>query len=449
MRTASHVLAFAASLASFAVLANPLFEGSRSAPLTEMVGIHDADTSGLHIRTLFGIPQSAALALWVRVPLKSGEVYPLLRLNFRPGNGVVRGQTLLLEAAPLGSGHQLVCRFDGTAAGAEGSVCAPLPPSLANRWTHILLHIPTTEFEDLRTQSSAGAIPVALAINGRVTEGTLACKGLGDIAYFLGIGGPGVGVADVRSDIVIAQDGKPVPTADLAKQLSKPDPYPNLREKHPVAPFRLDDFAPTLRKWASAEGPWGPNGYASPYDVSSSGRNLPMLCGDGFTLLFVAKAPSASDETFFSQEILRHPDLDPRGELRLVSTQDGPALHLTLDGKAFPAVACALPDAATAFHAYAVRYDKGELSLWVDGMRMGAVAVPPITTPHDPDTPYLTDPHRLILGGKTVFGSKPPKQGALIDDAAFYDRALSLKELLEAFTLHTITGRQPQPPDKR
>ena len=427
MRTASHVLAFAASLASFAALANPLFEGSRSAPLTEMVGIHDADTSDLHIRTLFGILQSTALALWVRVPLKSGEVYPLLRLNFRPGNGVVHGQTLLLEAAPLGSGHQLVCRFDGIAAGAEGSVCAPLPPSLANRWTHILLHIPTTEIEELRTQSSAGAIPVALAINGRVTEGTLACKGLGDIAYF----------------------GKPNPTADLAKQLSKPDPYPNLREKHPVAPFRLEDFAPTLRKRASAEGPWGPNGYASRYDVSSSGRNLPMLCGDGFTLLFVAKAPSAPDETFFSQEILRHPDLDPRGELRLVSAQDGPALHLTLDGKAFPAVASTLPDAATAFHAYAVRYDTGELSLWVDGVRMGAVAVPPITTPHDPDTPYLTDPHRLILGGKTVFGSKPPKQGALIDDAAFYDRALSLKELLEAFTLHTITGRQPQPPDKR
>ena len=172
-------------------------------------------------------------------------------------------------------------------------------------------------------------------------------------------------------------------------------------------------------------------------------------------IVFVAKSLSAPGATLFCQSIgTRHYRRDTvfHDHIALETGLRPEDLRLTfaLNGREVGPLAFTLPDASTAYHCYALNYDKGTLGLWVDGVPIGKLETPASEWPHDPSAPFLTDSHRLTLTafrfGRHVADNNTVtfRPDYVIDDLAFYGRALSPKEIAAAAAAFTLTGKPPK-----
>ena len=419
------------------------------------------------------------LSLKVRVPLREGEAYPVARFNVFPGNGALPNRTMVLEIAPApGGGHRLVFRKDRLPlVEGAGAVLAPFPKALANRWAHVALSVGKLKEADAPESGAPGL----LAVNGKVTTGPVWCDLWGGPLRFVGLGGPGVGIAAVSLRLGALSGGmsalRTLASRPVAKTFPerRAQPHPTLAndfgnnptvygpEQFHVSAF---DLSPSLLTAGQTNREATPNGMGGRHEVRTSYANSafrrswpwledPLVCGDGFAIVFVAKSLSAPGATLFCQSIgTRHYRRDTvfHDHIALETGLRPEDLRLTfaLNGREVGPLAFTLPDASTAYHCYALNYDKGTLGLWVDGVPIGKLETPASEWPHDPSAPFLTDPHRLTLTafrfGRHVADNNTVtfRPDYVIDDLAFYGRALSPKEIAAAAAAFTLTGKPPK-----
>ena len=101
-----------------------------------------------------------------------------------------------------------------------------------------------------------------------------------------------------------------------------------------------------------------------------------------------------------------------------------------------------MPDASTAFHCYAIRHDRGELSLWVDGRRMGAATIR--FGAHADGLTVAAYQLGTVLGGLRQYVTPGADlEGFVADDLKFFCRALSDEEIGAVSKLLRVDGAPP------
>ena len=400
------------------------------------------------------------LSLWVRVPLRPGVTYPVARFNAVAGNGAATHYTHLLEIAPSGNGHVLLFRKDGDYPGpGVHLLSAPFPRTLANRWNHIILSMP--QFESWVTSNIPPQTEGTLVLNGRAFPGKvwndLESEGLD----FLGLGGPGVAIANAALyEFPLTKDGLTLEA--LAKQTFE---EPRGRREGPPQPAYRNTFDDRSAFYSSERLPISlssdsraggeryvstPNnkGTSVSYHTLASQQKKPIAIGDAWAIGLVGKFSPAEGAILYGQGVGDNPTRDWFG----LRSAGGGVVEVVFEvqGRTLSApIRALIPDAATAFHHYLLNYGDGFLELWVDGRPIARAKVSPATTPyaHEPRTPYLACPHRLTLTalqfgkrfgdvGRTVADGKH-----VIDDFALYGRTLTGKEIREVSESFRITGR--------
>lgn len=460
MRTSATLLPIVLASATLHALPEPLFEhpGGRE-PMRTAVSFHTEDypalarvvdraLSGRRVGGMSG----KTLSLWVSAPLKPGVAYSVARISALPGAGLWDdGSGWLLDLLPEGNGHRLVFRKHKNWPAHPGSHClsAPFPPT-PNRWVHVALSI-----DEVRRGHPSG-VPCrgTLAVNGQTFPGSFWNDMDMARCGALRLGAPGVGIGPVQLyDAPLGGELTPEALRHRAvRSATPPTPRPEptwrcafdgslevtgaFKQSH----FRTANGAPPTVGAAGLTPT--PNGQGATQSLWQTGC---YAAGEAFTLVAVGKAsPEPGDVlTCFGVGTV-----DTQGFWLETGREGTLLLRTAMPGRSEETLTVPLPDAGAVFHCYALRYDAGELSLWVDGRRLGALAIRPAATPTDDRMPHIADFRRLTVRrfqlGKRL-GPYPPSRGAfVIDDLSFYGRALSGDELARLAHAFTLTGATPR-----
>ena len=374
---------------------------------------------------------------WVRVPLQRGASYPVARFNSAPGGGMHGNHTTALDIVPDGSGFALRLVRPGSRQQPQG-FRVPFPADRANRWTHIVFSVP-----NLPMSGSPLLTPCTLAVNGQSAEGTFHNEHTVGTLANVALGGKGVAIgptqifkAPLGGDLTVAALAKRSPRRATALAAAPRPAY------HWTFGYEKPDcWSWDHRLMAGSEGTRrehipAKNGEGSAvcYYSFPLGWKYPLLTGPASTVVAVGRFAPTPGSTLLSLCIGNSPNWQTN-HINLQTAASG-TVTLAADwpGAMSAPIAVKLPDAATAFHCYAIRFEAGTLSLWVDGRFAGQAPLATFPPVEVKDFPYLKDARHLsVFGfqvGKVFSGHGNIRDfDFMMDDIAFYGRALTPAEI--------------------
>ena len=417
-------------------------------PLARAVTFDRGDYSGPFGRGIYRVRTSGGywggltaftFSTWVRVPLQRGASYPVARFNSAPGGGMHGNHTTALDIVPDGSGFALRLIRPGSRQQPQG-FRVPFPADRANRWTHIVFSVP-----NLPMSGSPLLTPCTLAVNGQSAEGTFHNEHTVGTLANVALGGKGVAIgptqifkAPLGGDLTVAALAKRSPRRATALAAAPRPAY------HWTFGYEKPDcWSWDHRLMAGSEGTRrehipAKNGEGSAvcYYSFPLGWKYPLLTGPASTVVAVGRFAPTPGSTLLSLCIGNSPNWQTNHINLQTSPNDGGTVTLAADwpGAMAAPIAVKLPDAATALHCYAIRFEAGTLALWVDGRLAGQAPLATFPPVEVKDFPYLKDARHLsVFGfqvGKVFSGHSAIRDfDFMMDDIAFYGRALTPAEI--------------------
>lgn len=446
-------------LAFAAVAAEPVLEwpGKNDGPLPRAVFFDQGDYPGLRecvrrLRQAYGDWNGLkrfVFSTWVRVPLKAGVSYPVARFSSVPGDGANVFHTMALDIVPDGDGFALRVARCASRLQRDG-FRVPFPKDRANRWTHVVFAVP-----DLPESGTPLLTPCVLAVAGRATEGQIHNEFAVGALAGLALGGEGVGIGPTQ--VFREPLGGELTVEALAR---RPVRRATLPLPEPRAAFHWTFGVEKPEAWSWGHNLHGPpegaprehigtpNGEGSSVCYFSRGDafKYPLVVGSASTVVAVGRFAPMPGATLFSLAVGDSPDWrthrlvlrsGPNGTIRLAADWPGAGAPIDAD----------LADAATAFHCYAIRFDAGILSLWVDGRQVGQTRLVTFPAAVSERFPYLGETRNLSLfgfqAGKVFYDPKIVDPHFVMDDFAVYGRALSPQEIARrAVALRCVPGKR-------
>lgn len=385
---------------------------------------------------------------WFMVPADDAPV-TLARFNSMPGTGSHRLHTITLHipAQRVRGERQLhLAKHGGSHA------VLPLPRELEGRWAHLALSFPR-----LTGAENPDFLPCTAFLNGKRTElqlnNTLQ-NGLASVA--IGVDG------NARINRVALYD-RPLDDTftaqDAARATPRPTPPPSTP---PAAAFHwIYGLKGTRGGWLSQahhvkrEGgreliptPSGDGTSVRYYSLQSSIATQPLMSGMSGTAVIVGKMGRTPGSVLLCLGLYFRTNTDINCNHLNLKRGEGDEVLLESDSPeiAFEPIRATVPDASTAFHCYVIRHDRGELSLWIDGRRMGAAKIR--FGAHTDGLTVAACQLGTVLGGLTQYLTPgADREGFVVDDLKFFSRALSDEEITAVSKLLRVDGAPP--PDAR
>ena len=381
---------------------------------------------------------------WFMVPADDAPV-TLARFNSMPGTGSHRLHTITLHipAQRVRGERQLrLAKHGGTHA------AIPLPRELEGRWAHLALSFPR-----LTGAENPDFLPCTAFLNGKRTELQLH-NALQNVLASVAIGVDG----NARINRVALYD-RPLDDAftaqDAARATPRPTPPPSAP---PAAAFHWTyGLKGTRGGWLSQahrvrhEGgreliptPSGDGTSVRYYSLQSSIATQPLMSGMSGTAVIVGKMGRTPGSVLLCLGLYFQANTDTNCHHLNLKRGDGDEILLESDSPeiAFEPIRATVPDASTAFHCYAIRHDRGELSLWVDGRRMGAATIR--FGAHADGLTVAAYQLGTVLGGLRQYVTPGADlEGFVADDLKFFCRALSDEEIGAVSKLLRVDGAPP------
>ncbi len=381
---------------------------------------------------------------WFMIPADDAPV-TLARFNSMPGTGSHRLHTITLHipAQRVRGERQLhLAKHGGSHA------VLPLPRELEGRWAHLALSFPR-----LTGAENPDFLPCTAFLNGKRTElqlnNTLQ-NGLASVA--IGVDG------NARINRVALYD-RPLDDTftaqDAARATPSPTPPPSAP---PAAAFHWTyGLKGTRGGWLSQahrvrhEGgreliptPSGDGTSVRYYSLQSSIATQPLMSGMSGTAVIVGKMGRTPGSVLLCLGLYFQANTDTNCHHLNLKRGEGDEVLLESDSPeiAFEPIRATVPDASTAFHCYAIRHDRGELSLWVDGRRMGAATIR--FGAHADGLTVAACQLGTVFGGLRQYVTPGADlEGFVADDLKFFCRALSDEEITAVSKLLRVDGAPP------
>ena len=340
---------------------------------------------------------------WFMVPADDAPV-TLARFNSMPGTGSHRLHTITLHipAQRVRGERQLRLAKHG-----EAYAAIPLPRELEGRWAHLALSFPR-----LTGTENPDFLPCTAFLNGKRTELQLH-NALHNVLASVAIGVDG----NARINRVALYD-RPLDDTFTAQDAARATPR-----------------VPT---------PSGDGTSVRYYSLQSSIATQPLMSGMSGTAVIVGKMGRTPGSVLLCLGLYFQANTDTNCHHLNLKRGDGDEILLESDSPeiAFEPIRATVPDASTAFHCYAIRHDRGDLSLWVDGRRMGAATIR--FGAHADGLTVAAYQLGTVLGGLRQYVTPGADlEGFVADDLKFFCRALSDEEIGAVSKLLRVDGAPP------
>ena len=378
---------------------------------------------------------------WVYVPKSPHKAKGIVRFNAMPGTGHHIHNTISLWLDPEKDGaYKLILNRHG----ADTDAVVPFPAELVGKWVHIALSFP--KFAKSGTPRTT---PCVIVVDGQTYQCQLT-NILQNCLASLVLEGEGAAISRVALyDEPLSEDFTP---QDAARALITRATPP---AEHPQPPYHwtCGEGGQNRTNWLNghrlvAEGgrehlrtPSGEGTSVRYYTHKDALESQPLATGDTATFVVVGKFGATPGSILLCLALGNATGSPWHDHLRL-ERGEGDTVVLRTDSKKFPfdPIAVRLPDASSAFHCYAIRHERGELSLWVDGKRQGS-ATPPL--PNGRLDVMGLQFGTLYGGSEELMTPGADLQGFVVDDLKIFGRALTPEEIGYVAGLLKTDGRQP------
>lgn len=378
---------------------------------------------------------------WIYVPKSPAKPHGIACFNAMPGTGNHTLNTMALWLAPdKGGNYHLVLNRHGS--GTDAVV--PFPAKLVGKWVHVALSFPKFSVSGTPKET-----PCVIVVDGQAYQ----CKTINMLQNCLAslvIKDEGLAISRVALyDKPLSEDFTPQDAARAMVTRATPP------AEHPQPPYHwtCGEGGQNRTNWLNghrlvAEG--GREHLRTPSGEGSSVRyftnydslgSQPLTSGDTFTFVVVGKFGATPGSILLSLALGNGSGKPKSDHIRLERGEDNDIL-LRHDGNSitFSTISARIPDASTTFHCYVIRFERDELSLWVDGKRQGASTV---RSPNNALNIMAFQFGTLYGGSEELMTPGADFQNFVIDDLKIFGRALTPEEINYVSGLLKIDGKLP------